>query len=551
VRLVGLLLAFGLGLSLLYRLLGMLFRREELVFEDFTNASGLDGLNPLLDGLSFRARQMILRDFERERQIIKDHARRWLGVNLRSDTVEDEIAEAFDQQIHEIIGSVSAIAPDSVKPVLAFARLLAPQRGTRISSMLIVQGKMPPKPVLALEVADLRRRYPPMLQYIEYEPPAMADSAPPNPPAAGGESSGALADPLAQAEGLFVAGQALLHAGLLEDASTYLRSALRYDPDNAIIHQRLADVLALRQKVSAARAAYQQGGELHEAGFLERAIPYWMQPLPEEAREMAAELWRVVHSPEAQPFEKAAAYFHLAGQYNGLPLAAESRELYRQAAAAGSQAAQASMDQMDQFEANMLAQAGMALIRLSQFPAAKKYIDQAVKKDPDGAVVKDALAQLLHLAPPLVLDPSSANFSLAAFYQSTGDLENAQTFGKDALKDQPLDESARALYAEIFAAQNDLPERFLSLVQLGARWLTLELICRRMLFAIPFHFRLTHIARWLANPIVFGRGAAGRMQTGRQVGAGVRPAGCPFTSRPGRSTPGACITLSAFFTRYR
>ncbi|HYN88766.1 MAG TPA: tetratricopeptide repeat protein, partial [Ardenticatenaceae bacterium] len=455
-----------------------LFRKPELVVTNFENATGDAELDKVVPGLSQLAREQLVKEIDGVRERVQAKATE-LGPRDSDPSSQDPLpAGARDQQVAELITSLTAAAPDEFKWVLSLVSVLFRPRGSTVTSTLQRRGSAPGRAGISFQVVDMSGQQDPRL-YTVWEPsppteaaaqPKTVQAGPAAPPPA----------PAMQAQPSYQLGTILDRTGRFKEAIGYFEEALQLDKTFDQAADALAGSVSRMQAQARAASNYDTGQKFQEAGLPSRALDSYKRDLP------AAETpWAVIL--KLAPGDEAEAYLALARLYrqDDVCLYDKSLAFYKKAVAAGSAEAAAELQQRQQTEAQTLTQVGRLLHGLAQYGAAEKYLLAALEHVPDDPQAQAALARVRQSMPPQQDTEVLALYTLGTLYEEQGALGEAKTQYEAALTKQPTYDEAKTALKRILDSEWTLAERYGKLLPRAMRWLALELAKRKMMAALP------------------------------------------------------------------
>jgi tetratricopeptide (TPR) repeat protein len=149
-----------LSLVVVHRiLLLIIFRTSELVINNFTNASGAEGMDFVLPGLSQLARQRLVQEMKGVHQRLKEH----ITVNgLRNYRPPDKLSlpqATPDERLSSLVASLNEFTPDQIDPLVNLLKIIFPAYGTKVTSILQSQGEDYNRLGITFEVIDIEGRF--------------------------------------------------------------------------------------------------------------------------------------------------------------------------------------------------------------------------------------------------------------------------------------------------------------------------------------------------------------------------------------------------------
>jgi tetratricopeptide (TPR) repeat protein len=475
------LVAIVLGFVVAWRVLKLMQRSPELVIGDFTNATGDDSLDKRLTGLGQSAREKLIGELGGVLQRIKKHSREVApDLDLKQLTDQFPLPQgAADQRLTDLMNSIKEAAPEPVKFLPQLLNMAFPARGTKVTSVLQRDGDAPGCLSITFEITDLRQERAPKLFTI-YERSCRQPVSRMAAPAAGSAVAPAN-QPVPQAQAFYEVGVLLDQTGRFKEASGYFEQSLKQGESSGLAAKALSATAAKLQVQAGHAATYAIGHQLRDAGLIEAAIDSLIKPLPTTVQRAAAADWGIICGQTSG--DKAIAYWNLARLYkqDDVLLFDEALELYKQAAAAGSQTAASDLDQLQHAAADNLTEVGRRLLGIAELTEAEKYLLAALEHVPDHVGARETLATVKQAQPIADEDKEAvALYRLGALYEARGALEAAKGNYEEALKKQTDHAEAAAALDRVLSAPRGAAERYLQLFKFAYRQLAIELACREM-----------------------------------------------------------------------
>ncbi|MEB3215161.1 MAG: hypothetical protein VKN72_02735 [Nostocales cyanobacterium 94392] len=148
-----------LSLILIQRIILLItFRTSQLVIDNFTNASGAEGMDFVLTGLSQLGREKLVREMNGVHQRLKEHIR---VSGLRTYRPPDKLSlpqSTPDERLSSLIGSLNEFTPDQIDPLVSLLKILFPAYGTKVTSILQSQGEDYRRLGITFEITDIEGR---------------------------------------------------------------------------------------------------------------------------------------------------------------------------------------------------------------------------------------------------------------------------------------------------------------------------------------------------------------------------------------------------------
>ncbi|MEA5596398.1 hypothetical protein [Rivularia sp. UHCC 0363] len=148
-----------LSLVLIHRIILLIaFRASQLVIDNFTNASGAEGMELVLPGLSQLGRERLVREMKGVHQRLKEHIRvSGLGTYRPPDKLSLPQATP-DERLSNLIASLNEFTPDQIDPFVSLLKIIFPAYGTKVTSILQSQGEDYRKLGITFEITDIGGR---------------------------------------------------------------------------------------------------------------------------------------------------------------------------------------------------------------------------------------------------------------------------------------------------------------------------------------------------------------------------------------------------------
>jgi len=148
-----------LSLIVIHRIVVLIsFRSSQLVIDNFTNASGAEGVEFVLPGLSQLGRERLVREMKGVHQRLKEHiSNSGLRTYRRPDKLPLPQATP-DERLSNLVASLNEFTPDKIDPLLNLLRIIFPPYGTKVTSILQSQGEDYNRLGITFEVTDIQGR---------------------------------------------------------------------------------------------------------------------------------------------------------------------------------------------------------------------------------------------------------------------------------------------------------------------------------------------------------------------------------------------------------
>jgi hypothetical protein len=253
------------------------------VVADLGNSSGNAALDATMAGLSLLARQEVLRRMER--------LRRRTHLASASDPGSPQVMATWlkatlplprsviDTKLTDVAKAIAEGIPEGAKPTAQLLSLLVVPRGTTVSGRLQMEGDLPGRAGISLEVADMEGlevprsdtfwepvpSLPPTAEGTSNRGTSSTEGAPEevpssgNPPASNASGSGAGGEGTTGNAGVKEAaalrGLGLLYEqrGAFEQAKTFYEEAAKKDPEDFSSQKALLRVLSKRRRTPSER----------------------------------------------------------------------------------------------------------------------------------------------------------------------------------------------------------------------------------------------------------------------------------------------------------
>ncbi|MGF1676063.1 MAG: hypothetical protein ACFCUV_20615, partial [Rivularia sp. (in: cyanobacteria)] len=148
-----------LSLILIQRIILLIaFRTSQLVIDNFTNASGAEGMDFVLPGLSQLGREKLVREMKGVHQRLREHIR---VSGLRTYRPPDKLSlpqSTPDERLSSLVASLNEFTPDQIDPLVSLLKILFPAYGTKVTSILQSQGEDYRRLGITFEITDIEGR---------------------------------------------------------------------------------------------------------------------------------------------------------------------------------------------------------------------------------------------------------------------------------------------------------------------------------------------------------------------------------------------------------
>jgi tetratricopeptide (TPR) repeat protein len=455
---------------------------SHLVIDTFTNATGNDDLNKVLPGLNQQTREYLVKELEDVRTRINMHKDQDLDPLFPFPTPEN----TSDQQLTDLLKSLTDIPSGGWKTAVQLLHLVFTPRGTKVLTTLQSLGDTPTTLGISLQIMDLEGKQKPTL-YTLWEPENVSDEdTDPQPVAESPPSK--MTFPHQQAQSYYDIGTKLDKLGLFEDAINYFEEALKREKAFHKAALALSSSLSNLQVQKSTASAFTNGKQLQEAGQWLPALENYMKSLQSLSiadQAKAERAWK--HVLKLSDGNDANAYLTLAELYQkkGVYLFDQALDLYKVAIAQGSdnetrKKAAGNLEEIQRTRAAELTKIATILTGLMQYDAAEKYLMAALAKVPEDQGAQALLANVKHSKPLEENKDALACCVLGQIYEKRGALDKAQSEYEDALRKQPVNDSAKNALMRVLERRKTFEKRYLDLMEPAARWLAIELSLREM-----------------------------------------------------------------------
>ena len=146
-----------LSLAVIQRIIILVASRSsQLIVDNFTNASGAEGMEFVLPGLSQLGRERLVREMKGVHQRLKEH----INVNgLRTYRHPDKLPlpqTTPDERLSNLVASLNEFTPDQIDPLVSLLKIIFPTYGTKVTSILQSQGEDYNRLGITFEVTDIQ-----------------------------------------------------------------------------------------------------------------------------------------------------------------------------------------------------------------------------------------------------------------------------------------------------------------------------------------------------------------------------------------------------------
>ncbi|WP_414621001.1 hypothetical protein [Calothrix sp. CCY 0018] len=146
-----------LSLAVIQRIIILVASRSsQLIVDNFTNASGAEGMEFVLPGLSQLGRERLVREMKGVHQRLKEH----INVNgLRTYRHPDKLPlpqTTPDERLSNLVASLNEFTPDQIDPLVSLLKIIFPPYGTKVTSILQSQGEDYNRLGITFEVTDIQ-----------------------------------------------------------------------------------------------------------------------------------------------------------------------------------------------------------------------------------------------------------------------------------------------------------------------------------------------------------------------------------------------------------
>ncbi|MEO1432994.1 MAG: hypothetical protein AAFV71_28795 [Cyanobacteria bacterium J06633_8] len=153
------------------------FRSSQLVFDNFTNASGAEAMDLVLPGLSQLGRERLVGQMKGVHERLKQHIN---SSGLPSYPPPDKLPlpqATPDERLSNLVASLNEFTPDQIDPLVNLLKIIFPPYGTKVTSILQSQGEDYNRLGITFEVADIQGHVASRLYTIWEENPSESQHA--------------------------------------------------------------------------------------------------------------------------------------------------------------------------------------------------------------------------------------------------------------------------------------------------------------------------------------------------------------------------------------
>lgn len=148
-----------LSFVVIYRIIILIYsRKSQLVIDNFANASGAEGMDFVLSGLSQLGRERLVRDMKGVHQRLKEHIS---GNGLPAYAPPDKLPlpqATPDERLSSLVASLNEFTPDQIDPLVNLLKIVFPSYGTKVTSILQSQGENHRRLGITFEITDIEGR---------------------------------------------------------------------------------------------------------------------------------------------------------------------------------------------------------------------------------------------------------------------------------------------------------------------------------------------------------------------------------------------------------
>ena len=146
-----------LSLAVIQRIIILVASRSsQLIIDNFTNASGAEGMEFVLPGLSQLGRERLVREMKGVHQRLKEHIN---SNGLRTYRRPDKLPlpqTTPDERLSNLVASLNEFTPDQIDPLVSLLKIIFPPYGTKVTSILQSQGEDYNRLGITFEVTDIQ-----------------------------------------------------------------------------------------------------------------------------------------------------------------------------------------------------------------------------------------------------------------------------------------------------------------------------------------------------------------------------------------------------------
>ncbi len=148
-----------LSTAVIYRIIILVVsRRSQLIIDNFSNASGAEGMEFVLQGLSQLGRERLVREMKGVHQRLKEHIS---STGLRTYALPDKLPlpqTTPDERLSNLVASLNELTPDEIDPLVSLLKIIFPPYGTKVTSILQSQGEDFNRLGITFEITDIQVR---------------------------------------------------------------------------------------------------------------------------------------------------------------------------------------------------------------------------------------------------------------------------------------------------------------------------------------------------------------------------------------------------------
>lgn len=131
-------------------------RSSQLIIDNFANASGAEGMEFVLPGLSQLGRERLVREMKGVHQRLKEHIN---SNGLRTYRRPDKLPlpqTTPDERLSNLVASLNEFTPDEIDPLVSLLKIIFPPYGTKVTSILQSQGEDYNRLGITFEVTNIQ-----------------------------------------------------------------------------------------------------------------------------------------------------------------------------------------------------------------------------------------------------------------------------------------------------------------------------------------------------------------------------------------------------------
>ncbi len=136
----------------------IIFRTSQLIIHNFTNASGAEGMEFVLPGLSQLARERLVKEMKGVHQRLKEHIH---SSGLPTYPPPDKLPlpqTTPDERLSNLVASLNEFTPEQIDPLVNLLKMIFPVYGTKVTSILQSQGEDYRRLGITFEITDIEGR---------------------------------------------------------------------------------------------------------------------------------------------------------------------------------------------------------------------------------------------------------------------------------------------------------------------------------------------------------------------------------------------------------